>query len=226
MLIEPSDSAALRQGDIIASVIFPLPRFDLEPRFAAKYHSGSHESVHITPILGGSSSRPKYLAEMECAVSHCAVMSQCCDVSPKQNPPPPSFVLCRVIPVSQNLLSKAEQFKLLKQNVSPFSPTGAFHSLFYIGELDGKEMMTDFGQTMTVGWSDYKAVLKRRIFALDDVSRAKFRVKAGFHFGRAAEEDRAAGLEDPWNESCELGSKPGYLRRVVRAWNILSGKEC
>jgi hypothetical protein len=198
MLITPTNPGALRQADIVAAILFPIPRVDQECRFAAKYHSGSGESAQIVPILGGTSSRPKYMAEVECAITYCAVLSHCCDVDPKQSPPPPSFVLCRVVPVPKAILSRPEQLGLLEQNSSPFSSAGAFHSLFYIGEIDGMRVVADFGQAMTIAWSDYKQVLKKRAFAVDDVTRAKFRVKAGFHLGRPAEEDRAAGLEDPW----------------------------
>ena len=59
--------------------------------------------------------------------------------------------------------------------------------------------MADFAQVVTIDWGAYSVVLQKRIFQLDDRTRAKFRIKAGQHLGRPAKEDLDAGLADPWD---------------------------
>jgi hypothetical protein len=86
---------------------------------------------------------------------------------------------------------------LLKSNPNPEVKT-AFHGNFYLGEIEGKHYMADFHQAMAVDWREYKSIVGKRRWSLDQVSRNKFRVKAGFHFGRPAEEDIAAELAFPW----------------------------
>jgi hypothetical protein len=228
MFIENADTTALRQGDIIRGVYFPLLRMDAPPRVVGTFAAGSGERVDLKAVTEQIGRSWYLLVQTHAVMSFCAVLSQDCDVDLKQSPPPPSFVLCRLIPVPEPIKRKEFLYGALKGNLDPYGDQRPFFQLFYIGRAVGldEEYVADYGQVMTVAWRDYNAALRNKILQMDDVSRAKFRVKAGAHFGRATEEDRIAGREDPWGkeprESRILGALP---QRLVRACRIVFGKE-
>src|SRR5437899_390767 len=114
MISPPRDPAELRQGDLIGGIVFPIPKFSQDARVHSRYTSGSGSSVQVQPIYQGSSARPRIVVEMEAVVSYAAVLSQCCDVDVKQDPPPPSFVLCRVTPPPQGALRNPEWLAMIE----------------------------------------------------------------------------------------------------------------
>src|SRR5438309_9682876 len=120
MLIPITDPDVLRQGDIIENVLFPIPRGE-GSKFSAVYKGGQGPRVEVAPAYEGPPKRPKLIAHVESVVAHCAIMSQCCDLDPAQNPPPPSVVLCRVVPVPDSIRRRQEHLGTLLDNVDPFS---------------------------------------------------------------------------------------------------------
>ncbi len=200
MFAAKTDPTTLRQGDIIKDVMFPLARMDSPTLLLGTHKEGTGESVTLagkTEQIGKS----HYLVGQIHVVSGlCAVLNQCCDVDSKQDPPPPSLSLCRVLPVPEGL-RRSKQFEVLKANVDPYGTERPHYRLFYLGNLPDlpDDYLVDYGLCMTVAWRDYNQVLRRKILEMDDVTRSKFRVKAGAYFGRATAEDEAAGIADPWN---------------------------
>src|SRR4051812_27066771 len=98
MLIAPRDPLELRQGDLLKEIFFPIFKYESRGRFVGHYKSGAGDKVELTPVKVGPANRQKLLVETEASVGFAAVASQCCDVDLKQDPPPPSIVLCRVTP--------------------------------------------------------------------------------------------------------------------------------
>jgi hypothetical protein len=64
---------------------------------------------------------------------------------------------------------------------------------------------------MSLSWSDYDLILRKKVHQLDDLNRNKFRVKVGAFFGRPTEEDRAAGVANPYEPLAP--DRPSLLKR-------------
>jgi hypothetical protein len=207
MFAEKHDAPpSLRQGDLIDTVFFPLPRIGTT-RFIAQYQSGTEANIQLAsaeinfnPVIERpEGARRDYIwANVQGFFSHAAVLSQCCDID--RNHPKTSFVLCRV----QKLDPKRfQQIENLRANVDPYDPSTRAHHQFYcygsVPGLDG-EFIADFAQVLSIPWADYNLVLARKRHQLDPLNRNKFRVKAGAWFGRPPKEDTEAGLADPWEK--------------------------
>src|SRR5260370_35150783 len=106
MFVERYDPTGLRQGDVIADIPFPLHRRQTKPRFLGTLREGAGQHA----LLDADSEQIRrswwLTSQVHTAPSHCVVLSQDCDVAPKQNPPPPSFVMCRLVPVPEGILKK------------------------------------------------------------------------------------------------------------------------
>lgn len=224
MFAQNPDVTTLRQGDIIADVLFPLARMDKPVVFLGTY---SETSGQLEPVTEQTRKSRYQLAQLHATVTLCAVFSQDCDVDPKQERPPPAFVLCRVAQVPQSIIN-SPGYANLRENANPYGESRPYFQFFYFGALPGREglFFADYGQVMTVSWTDYRHVLKKKILELEDVERSKFRVKAGAHVGRPSNEEIAAGIADPWRQHEETPPKAVPLgRRLSRAWRVIKGQE-
>ena len=119
-------------------------------------------------------------------------------------------------------------FQALKHNIDPYGSDVTqrpFFRLFYIEHEISlpHDFVVDYAQVMTVAWKDYDQILKKKVLQMDDVNRAKFRVKAGASLGRPAKEDIDAGLADPWSPI--PASRQSFLSRLNRAARVLAGIE-
>ena len=227
MFVEDHDSTTLRQGDIIANVPFPLSRIQYKPKLLGTFKQGFGQHVELVADAEQIGRSWWLTAHTSVAPSFCAVMSQDCDVALGQHPPPPSFVLCRLVAVSEGL-KKSKAYDRLTANVDPYGDARPFYQLFYIGNhprLGAEEYVADCGMAMTVIWQDYDALLRNKTLEMTDLSRAKFRVKVGAHFGRPTAEEVSAGLAQPWGAAPEQPRDPGVRQRIVRAYRILVGRE-
>jgi hypothetical protein len=201
----PDTPACLRQGDIIADVFFPLPRF-ANTKVLSSYTSGretevtlSAGEVYLEPIVETpeGAKRSYVSGVVQGFFAHAAVLSQCCDCDRKR--PKPSFLLCRILLVDEKRFHNIEN---LRANVDPYDASTKPHfQFFYYGtvpELAG-ECIADYAHVFAVPWADYNVILNRKRFQLNDIDRNKFRVKAGAWFGRPPDEDVKLGLTDPWH---------------------------
>jgi hypothetical protein len=232
MFIEKVDVTSLRQGDIVAGIPFPLPRIE-DVKYLGAPKGGVVVSLAkmgfeptVSPV--GKSPTPWLTAQMYTTVGFCAVLSQCCDIDLAQNPPPKTFTLCRLVPVPDGIRKRPELYQVLTENVDPYGVVRPFYALFYIGahsNLDS-EYVADFSQPMSVRWTDYGTVLKRKILQIDDVNRAKFRMKVGAYFGRPTPEELRAGTADPWHSEDKVDATAESLpSRIARAFGVILGRE-
>jgi hypothetical protein len=227
MFTAECDSSSLKQGDIIKDVIFPIARPDTL-RVISRAVGIAAGKVLVEAVLEGSDKRPYHLVQVQGVPMICAVLSQCCDVVQSQNPPPPAFVLCKVVPVPKNIRKHQGSYDALTANLDPYGDRKAFFQNFWFGKIAGldSEYMADFGQVMTVSWMDYDYTLKNKIAELDDLNRARFRVKVGAHFGRVTEEDKAAGFEDPYGRPDRpVPPRAPYSEKFKQAMRLLAGRE-
>jgi hypothetical protein len=193
---EQDNPPSLRQGDIIASVFFPLTRPNLL-KYIASYNSGSDVEIEVDPVVETWQGSRRSYTQAIChgVVAHGAVISQCCDLDRKH--PKNSFSLCRLVPLDR---ARYKNVDALLNNIDPWGPENPHFQFFYLGQIDGLqgEYIADFALLMSLGWTDYNLILAKKVHQLDDLNRNKFRVKVGAFFGRPMDEDVAAGLANPY----------------------------
>lgn len=198
MFTQNPDTATLRQGDVVSEILFPLVRLDKPTLFLGTFDQATGQFVPITE----ETRRSRYeTAHIGVTRTLAAVFSQDCDVDSRQEHPPPAFLVCRVLQVWNSLL-QSPGYQNLVENVDPYGEEHRpYFQFFYLGEIPGREgvYLADYSQVVTIAWADYKNVLAKKLLELDSINRAKFRVKAGAHIGRATEEEVAQGIADPWH---------------------------
>jgi hypothetical protein len=201
---------SLRQGDIVASVYFPLTRPRLL-KYLATYVSGADTDIRLEPFIEvPQGSRKSYAQSISHGVvAHGAVISQCCDLDKKH--PRTSFSLCRLVPLDR---ARYKNLDALVNNIDPWGPENPHFQFFFVGQIEGLdgEYLADYGLLTSLGWTDYDLILGKKVHQLDDENRNKFRVKVGAFFGRPTEEDRKAGLANPYEPAAPV--RPTLLRRI------------
>lgn len=223
MFVQQPDLTCLKQGDVLRDVVFPIARVD-STRILGRAKYPAPGQFEVEAILDGTAQRPHHIFQVQGTTVPCAVLSQCCDVVKNQEPPPHSFVLCKLISVPKSIRKHQPSYDVLRANVDPYGDRKAFLSNFWFGPLPllGGEYMAEFAQVMTASWTDYEALLRHKVGELDDLNRAMFRVKIGAHFGRVAPEDKDAGYEDPYERADAPLAPPIQLgERLKLAWELL-----
>jgi hypothetical protein len=77
-------------------------------------------------------------------------------------------------------------------------------NLFYIPpdeRLDGKEWVVDYNQLISVPAVEFPAILRKKILQMEDGWRVKFKIKLMASLSRLTEDERNAGLENPWDQT-------------------------
>jgi hypothetical protein len=218
MFVSEPDMTELRQGDVIRDIVFPIARVE-KSQFLANPSGIKDGKLYLEPLQDQSSKRPIFSALVQASLCHCVVLSQCCDVVRTKNPPPITFAICKLVPITESM---RRNYETLKANSDPLVDGASFVHLFWIGiydQLGPMEYVADFGQVMSVSWKDYDQVLARKALQMDDITRSKFRVKAGAHFGRVTKEDRNAGLEDPYDPA----EPETFFQRLRRSFRVARG---
>lgn len=190
------DPPSLRQGDIIESIFFPVPR-QASVQFLGSRVGGDDVNLRLEPIVQQPpGARRAYLSAITPGfVAHAAVVSQCCDLD--RTHPKASFVVCRLMALDR---TRYRNLEALIANVDPYGEIRPHLQFFCLGQIAGLEgeYLADFALTLAVPWSDYDVLLQRKIAQLDQLNRNKFRVKAGAHYGRPTPEDAAEGFANPY----------------------------
>lgn len=190
------DPPSLRQGDIIESLFFPVPR-QPSVQFLSSRVGGDDVNLQLQPIVQQPpGARRSYLSAIVPGfIAHAAVVSQCCDLD--RTHPKTSFVVCRIMPLDR---TRYRNLEALIANVDPYGEIRPHLQFFCFGPINGLEgeYLADFSLTLTVPWNDYDALLRKKIAQLDQLNRNKFRVKVGAHYGRPTPEDADAGFANPY----------------------------
>jgi hypothetical protein len=194
--VEHDNPPSLRQGDVISGVFFPLTRPD-SLKYLGTYASGSGTDIELKPFVESpKGSIKRYVQSISHGfVTHATIISQCCDLDRKH--PRTSFSLCRLILLERERYQNVEA---LVNNIDPWGQENPHFQFFYLGQINGLEgeYLADFALLMSLGWTDYELILRKKVHQLDDLNRNKFRVKVGAFFGRPTEEDVKAGLANPY----------------------------
>src|SRR5260370_15482527 len=157
MFVPVGDITCVRQGDILDGVPFPrlssaepcilgrLPRVVSQtsvPQLAT--HTGTHREDSQWLV-----------AQIPVRLSYCAVMSQCCELEPRNGQIGiPAFALARLISIPKKIIDDAQRLASLKSNKDPRDGSDpGYVNLFYIParpELSEKEWVVDFNQTVSI----------------------------------------------------------------------------
>jgi hypothetical protein len=199
------DPGNLRQGDILRNVPFPL-------------------LLHAKTLLLGSLAAPAEVAPLPSIVArshehrgdpawvtvqvparygYCAVISNCCDLEVRDGAiPAHAVVLARLRPISPDLRNDAARLESLRANKDPRDPDDpGYIDYFYVEPdvlLHNEDWIVHYHQLISIPMADRAILLQKKILQLDDRTRMKFKIKLAFAFGRANEDEIAAGLENPW----------------------------
>jgi hypothetical protein len=205
MFVPAADMTCLRQGDILDGITFPrlstaetcvLGRLPPEPSQPTIPHLPALTSTHRED--------PQWLtAQLPVRLSYCAVMSQCCDLEPRNGKIGiPAFALARLIPVPRQIVEDAQRFASLQSNKDPrVGSDPGYVNLFYIPqrpELGAKDWVVDFNQITSIPGKEFPAILRCKKLQMEDEWRVKFKIKLATALARLTHEEREAGLENPW----------------------------
>jgi hypothetical protein len=205
MFVPVADMTCLRQGDILDGVPFPrlssaetrvLGRLPVDLSQPTVPQLPAHTDTHRDD--------PRWLvAQVPVRLSYCAVISQCCDLEPRnQRITLPAFALARLIPIPAQIMEDAQRFSSLKSNKDPrVGSDPGYVNLFYVPalpELNGKEWIVDFNQTVSIPGKEFPSILRSKKLQMEDDWRVKFKIKLATCLARLTDEERAAGLEQPW----------------------------
>jgi hypothetical protein len=214
MFAEAADVTCLRQGDILEGIPFPrlssaeisvLGRMSAEamqpavPKLAAVTNVHREDQNWLT-------------AQIPVRLSFCAVITQCCDLELQNGQlRMPAFAVSRLIQIPKNIASDVQRLTSLRTNKDPrVGRDPGYINFFYIPpnpRLENKEWVVDYNQVTCLPGREFPAVLSRKILQMDDSSRVKFKIKLATCLARLTEEERGAGLEDPW-----IGRQMEFLR--------------
>jgi hypothetical protein len=202
------DVATLRQGDILEGVPFPLidhktlqvlgainldKDFNVIPEITAKTHKQRQDSEWLTAVV-------------PVRFGFCIVLSNCCDLEPHEgNIAAPVFSLARLHPVPENVRNNSDLFNSLKANKDPRDPEPGYIDFFYLEPhalLQDRDWRVHYNQVTTLPTATIATLLlRKKILQLDDRTRMKFKIKLGFTLMRVNDDERNAGLENPWQEA-------------------------
>ena len=203
MFVEVADATCLRQGDILEGI--PFPRLSLNeiqflaaaegvqsavPTVIAKTHTHRDDQSWLT-------------AQIPVRLSFFAVLSQCCDLESRNGQIlMPTFSLGRLVPIPKGIASDAQRLASARANKDPrVTVDPGYVNYFHIpnnARLDGKEWLVDYNQTIAIPGREFPSILSRKILQMDERTRVKFKIKLAACLARLTNEERAAGLENPW----------------------------
>jgi hypothetical protein len=199
------DIASLRQGDILEGVPFPLLELAKVNVLGAIAQSVNFDTVpQISPKTHQHRDDPDWTtAVVPVRFGFCAVLSNCCDLEPRNGRVQTHAVaLARLRPIPNDIRSNSALFGSLRANKDPRDRNDpGYIEYFYLQAhelLQGADWRVHYSQIVTLPTTDIMLLLRKKILQLSDRERMKFKIKLGFTLMRPSEEEIRAGLEDPW----------------------------
>ena len=204
MFLAVADMSCLRQGDILDGV--PFPRLSsADTSILGRMSSAACQTLpNLSPLTSTHRDDSQWLvAQLPVRLSFCAVISQCCDLEPRNSQlQMPAFALARLIPIPKQIATDPQRLASLKSNKDPrVGSDPGYINLFYLEPspaLNGKEWVVDFNQTICIPGKEFPAVLQNKKLQMEDEWRVKFKIKLAMSLARLTSDERAAGLDNPW----------------------------
>ena len=113
----------------------------------------------------------------------------------------PAFAVARLIPVPPAIVSDPQRFASLSENKDPRSGDPGYINFFYIPaheKLGGKDWVIDYNQVLSIPGSEFHATLRKKILQMTDEWRVKLKIKLAASLTRLTQDERNAGLQNPW----------------------------
>jgi len=142
-----------------------------------------------------------YTCQLEARVGFAAVISQCCDLEPRQGNRinQPTIAVARILPVPKSIIDTPGELEKLRSNSDPRIAGASYLNLFHIvahPAVGGQEWMADFGQVFSIPSDEFPAIMPRKVLQMDDGMRIQFKIRLAASFARFTEEEYA--LNHPW----------------------------
>jgi hypothetical protein len=203
MFVQDADTTCLRQGDVLKDIPYPLLSSQ-EVAILGRFVEGPDSPRPLAAIARVHRNDPNWLtAQVPVRLSYCCVASQCCDLEPRHEKiRMPAFVVARLIQVPAQIIADTQRLASLRANKDPrVQNDPGFLNLFHVSAHDcigSQEWVVDFNQLLSIPSSEFPGILGRKILQMNDRSRVKFKIKFAASLARITEDERAAGLENPW----------------------------
>jgi hypothetical protein len=202
MFIDVADLRSLRQGDILANIPFPQ-LITLKTAFLSTASIEKIGPLTFSPSVETSRNAPMYTCQVQARIGFAAVISQCCDLEPREGNriTQPTIAVVRLVTIPDKIFKDSAALSALRDNSDPRIPGTRFLNLFHIpvhARIDNREWMVDFGQVFSIPSSEFPAILDRKVLQMDDDTRIRFKIRLTASFARFTEEEFA--LHHPWLE--------------------------
>jgi hypothetical protein len=213
---EGFDVAALRQGDILEGIPFPLlDHRTLQLLGNIQTDRDFNAAPEITPANHKQREDHEWLtALVPVRFGCCIVLSNCCDLESREGRiSAPVFNLARLHPIPDNLRNSPQLFDSLRANKDPRDPNDpGYIDFFYLQPhalLQDRDWRVHYNQVTTLPTATIATILlRKKILQLDDRTRMKFKIKLGFTLMRVNDDELRLGLENPWQEAPEQQAAP------------------
>lgn len=200
------DPNELRQGDILVGIPFPLiDNTKIEILGTADATQESSSLPAISPATHEHRGDREWVKlQVPGRYGYCAVLSNCCDLQRRSGRIQIHAVaLGRVRPISEDIRRSAERYESLRANKDPRDAHDpGYIDYFYLARherLENSDWVVHYNQLFSVPSVNAEFLSSKKILQLTNRERMKFKIKLAFTFGRANDEEIAAGLEDPWH---------------------------
>ncbi len=204
---EGFDIAALRQGDILEGIPFPLMDHGKIQILGA---IAQDQDFKTLPDISPRTHQHRDDREWTTAVApvrfgFCAVLSNCCDLEPRNGKVQThAVILARLRPIPADIKNNPGLFNSLRANKDPRDRNDPGYIEYFSLEphqlLQEFDWRVHFNQVVSLPTTDIALLLRKKILQLDDRTRMKFKIKLGFTLMRANDDELQAGLENPWQE--------------------------
>jgi hypothetical protein len=184
MFVAEADTACLRQGDILANLPFPLIRPQEFPALGTyRPMDGVEGGALFRPIESMHRDDPGWLtSQLQTRTSFAAVISQCCDVAPRNNRILlPMIAFARLVPITKSTRNDPAKLASLRANKDPRDGSNpGIIKLFYIPadeKLGGVEWAVDYNQVFSILSTEFPSIMRNKVLQMDDDSRVRFKIK-------------------------------------------------
>ncbi len=205
MFLADADKTCLRQGDILDGVVFPrLSAADIVILGRMPSEVGHQNMPALSVVTHVHREDQHWIsAQVPVRLSLAMVITQCCDLEVRDGHLTiPAFAVARLIPIPKKILADAQRLASLRANKDPrVASDPGYVNFFYVPAhplLGDREWIVDFNQLLSIPSKGISGVLTKKRLQLEDDWRVKFKIKLATSVARLTDEERAAGLQDPW----------------------------
>jgi len=213
MFVPEADPTCLRQGDILASIPFPLIKPQAFSAMGTYVPIGGDRGLpRFEPVTSTHRDDPNWLTVQGLwRVGFGVVISQCCDLTPRNGRILlPTIAVARLVPITPATRNDPEKFASLSANKDPRDDVDpGVIKLFYIPaheKLGGVEWTVDYNQVFSLPAAEFPAILRNRVLQMTDDARVRFKIKLAWCLGRLTDEELES--DHPWVRQHEPAPAP------------------